>query len=54
MDASTKAIDAAMRADFWSMPAQARSRMLVLLSGFNCEAREWWEELLGVRSADAF
>ena len=54
MDASTKAIDAAMRADFWSMPAQARSRMLDLLSGFNCEAREWWEELLGVRSADAF
>ena len=54
MEASTKAIDAAMRADFWSMPAEARSRMLDLLGGSDCETREWWEELLGARSSDAF
>jgi hypothetical protein len=53
MDASTKAIDAAMRADFWSMPAEARNRMLDLLGGSGCETREWWEELLGLRSSNA-
>ena len=53
MDASTKAIDAAMHADFWSMPAEARGRMLDLLGGSGCETREWWEELLGVRSGNA-
>ena len=53
MEASTEAIDAAMRADFWSMPAEARSRMLDLLGGSDCKTREWWEELLGVRSGNA-
>ena len=53
MEASTKAIDAAMRAEFWSMPVEARSRMLELLGGSDCETREWWEELLGVRSGNA-
>ena len=48
MEASTKAVDAAMRTDFWSMPAETRSRMLDLLGGSDCETREWWEELLGV------
>ena len=48
MDASTKAVDAAMRADFWSMPAEARSRMLDMLGASGCETRKWWEELLGV------
>ena len=41
MDASTKAIDAAIRADFWSMPPEARGRMLDLLGGSGCETREW-------------
>ena len=48
MDASTKAIDAAMRADFWSMPAEARSRLLDMLGTSGCETRRWWEDLLGV------
>ena len=48
MDASTKAVDAAMRADFWSMPAEARSRMLDMLGAPGAEERRWWEELLGV------
>ena len=48
MDASTAEIDAALRADFWSMPAEARGRMLDLLGVSGCETRAWWEELLGV------
>ena len=48
MEASTSAIDEALRADFWSMPADARVRMLDLLGASGCETRQWWEELLGV------
>ena len=48
MEASTAGIDAALRADFWSMPADARGRMLDLLGASGCETRQWWEELLGV------
>ena len=44
----TADFDAALRADFWSMPAEARSRMLDLLGTSGCETRQWWEELLGV------
>ena len=54
MEASTEAIDAAMRADFSSMPAETRSRMLDLLGDSGYETRKWWEELLGVRSCNAF
>ena len=53
MDASTKAVDAAMRADFWSMPSEARSRMLDMLGAPGTEERRWWEELLGVRPGNA-
>ncbi len=42
-----------MRADFWSMPVEARSRMLDLLGGSDCETREWWKELLDVRPGNA-
>lgn len=48
MDASTKAVDAAMRADFWSLPAEARGKLLDMLGESGCETRQWWEELLGV------
>ena len=48
MEASTKAVDAAMRADFWSMPAEARNCMLDMLGSLGCETCRWWEELLGV------
>ena len=53
MDASTKAVDAAMRADFWSMSAEARSRMLDMLGAPGVEERHWWEELLGVSQSKA-
>ncbi len=49
MKASTKAVDAAMRADFWSMPAEARSLMLDMLGASGCETQQWWEELLEVK-----
>lgn len=52
MDASTKAIDAAMRADFWSLPAEARDRILDMLGASDCETRRWWEDLLGVHPSD--
>ena len=50
MEASTKAVDAAMRADFWSLPAEARDRLLDLLGASDCETRQWWEDLLGVEA----
>ena len=49
MDASTKAVDAAMRADFWSLSAEARGKLLDMLGESGCETRRWWEEVLGVR-----
>lgn len=52
MDASTKAIDAAMRADFCSLPAEARDRFLDMLGASDCETRQWWEDLLGVHPSD--
>ena len=48
MEASTKAVDAAMQADFWSLPAEAREKLLDLLGASDCKTREWWEDLLGV------
>ena len=48
MDASTKAVDAAMRADYWSLPAEARGKLLDMPGESGCETRRWWEELLGV------
>ena len=48
MEASTNAVDAAMRADFWSMPAEARNRMLDMLGAPGTHERLWWEKLLGV------
>ena len=52
MDASTAEAEAAMRADFWSMPAEARECMMDLLGASGHETRLWWEGLLGVPSAD--
>ena len=52
MEASTTDIDAALKADFWSMPADARNRMLDLLGASGCETRRWWEDLLGVNKDD--
>lgn len=47
MDASTKAVDAALRADYWSLPAEARGKLLDMLGASGSDARKWWEELLG-------
>lgn len=47
MEAGTKAVDAAMRADFLSMPAEARGLMLDMLGSLGTEGRQWREELLG-------
>lgn len=52
MDASTKAIDAAIRADFWSLPAEARGRLLDMLGASDYETRQWWEDLLGIYPSD--
>ena len=43
---------AAMRADFRSLPAEARGRMAELLGESGREARRWWEEPLGTPIAD--
>lgn len=51
MDASTAEVEAAMRADFWSMPADVRERMMALLGASGYETRAWWENLLGVSRA---
>ena len=50
IDASTKAVEAAIRADFWSMPKDVRKRMLDMLGATEPAERRWWEELLGVTS----
>ena len=42
-----------LRADFWSMPVETRSRMLDMLGASGTEERRWWEELLGVRPGNA-
>ena len=52
MDASTRAVDAAMRADFWAMPVEARGLMLDMLGATGAEERLWWEELLGIRAGN--
>lgn len=45
---STARIDAAMRADFWNLPADARVKLLDMLGASDCQTRVWWEEVLGV------
>ena len=50
MEASTKAIDGAMRADFWSLPPEVRSRLLEMLGVSDYETRKWWEDLFGLSS----
>ena len=46
MDASTQAIDDAMRADFESLPPAAQAKLLDMLAGTGVESREWWEYVL--------
>lgn len=46
MDASTAEIDAAMRADFESLPPEAKVKLLDMLAESGVESREWWEKIL--------
>lgn len=46
MDASTDKVDAAMRADFESLPPEAKVKMLDMLAESGVESREWWEKVL--------
>ncbi len=46
MDASTAAIDAAMRADFEQMPPTMQLRMFDPLGASGTETRGWWERIL--------
>ena len=46
MDASTAKVDAAMRADFETMPPEMKVKMLDMLAASGVESREWWEKIL--------
>lgn len=46
MDASTAKVDAAMRADFESLPQEAKVKLLDMLAESGVESREWWEKIL--------
>lgn len=46
MDASTAEVDAAMRADFESLPPKAKVELLDMLAESGVESREWWEKIL--------
>ena len=46
MEASTTEIDAAMRADFESLPPEFRVRLLDMLCASGCESEKFWKDLL--------
>lgn len=46
MEASTKAVDAAMRADFETLPDFAKKELLDMLGAPGTPEREWWENIL--------
>ncbi len=46
MEASTEAIDAAMRADFESLPPEFRVKLLDMLCASGCESEKFWKDLL--------
>ena len=46
MAASTAEVDAAMRADFESLPDFAKKKLLDMLGAPGTPEREWWEEIL--------
>ena len=46
MDASTAEVDAAMRADFEQLPADARSKLLDMLCRSGVENPDWWWDIL--------
>ena len=46
MNASTQAIDDAMRADFESLSPDVQTKLFDMLAGSGAESREWWEQVL--------
>ena len=46
MEASTEAIDAAMRADCESLPPEFRAKLLDMLCASGCESEKFWKDLL--------
>lgn len=46
MEASTAEMDAAMRADFESLPDFAKKRFLDMLGAPGTSDRDWWERIL--------
>lgn len=46
MEASTEAIDAALKADFESLPPETRSMLLDMLCASGCMTPEFWKETL--------
>ena len=46
MEASTAEIDAAMRADFESLPPEFRVKLLDMLCASGCESEKFWKDLL--------
>ncbi len=52
MEASTEAIDEAMRKDFQSWTPQAQARMLDLLQQADPEHFDWWMETLVGKTPD--
>ena len=53
MEASTEAIDAAMRADFESLPPEFRVKLLDMLCSSGCMTPEWWSETLVGKMPDS-
>lgn len=53
MEASTNAVDAAMRADFESLPPIAQGKMLDLLQQADPEHFDWWKETLVGKTPDS-
>ena len=52
LEASTKAIDAAMRADFNALPPEGQAKMLDLLEKTDPEHFDWWIEVLAGKMPD--
>ena len=46
MEASTVAIDAALKADFESLPPEAQGMLLDMLCASGCMTPEWWKSTL--------
>ena len=46
MQANTAAVDAALKADFESLPPAAQSKLLDMLCASGCMTPEWWKETL--------